>query len=91
VMRRKAFVGLSPSFSSHVRFGERGAPVDFLRCLLSNKLRTGHASNFSYDSRAKTSLGARKNGGTIAGMFESGNTSSGSSIPNTSVMNFRLF
>jgi hypothetical protein len=27
----KAVVGLRPSFSSHVRFGERGAPVDFLR------------------------------------------------------------
>jgi hypothetical protein len=27
----KAIVGLRPSFSSHVRFGERGAPVDFLR------------------------------------------------------------
>jgi hypothetical protein len=34
VMQRKAFVGLRPSFSSHLRFGERGAPVDFLRCLL---------------------------------------------------------
>jgi hypothetical protein len=27
----KSIVGLPPSFSSHVRFGERGAPVDFLR------------------------------------------------------------
>jgi hypothetical protein len=27
----KAVVGLRPSFSSHVRFGERGAPVDSLR------------------------------------------------------------
>jgi hypothetical protein len=26
----KAFVGLRPSFSAHVRFGERGAPVLFL-------------------------------------------------------------
>jgi hypothetical protein len=34
VMQRKAFVGLRPSFSSHVRWGERGAPVDFLQCLL---------------------------------------------------------
>jgi hypothetical protein len=29
----KAIVGLRPSFSAHVRFGERGAPVDYLgRC-----------------------------------------------------------
>jgi hypothetical protein len=27
----RAVVGLRPSFSSHVRFGQRGAPVDFLR------------------------------------------------------------
>jgi hypothetical protein len=27
----KAIVGLRPSFSAHVRFGERGAPVDCLR------------------------------------------------------------
>src|ERR1700722_2808689 len=27
---RKRSLGLRPSFSSHVRFGERGAPVDFL-------------------------------------------------------------
>jgi hypothetical protein len=27
----KAIVGLRPSFSVHVRFGERGAPVDSLR------------------------------------------------------------
>jgi hypothetical protein len=27
----KAIVGLRPSFSSHVRWGERGAPVDCLR------------------------------------------------------------
>jgi hypothetical protein len=27
----KAIVGLRPSFSSHVRWGERGAPVDSLR------------------------------------------------------------
>jgi hypothetical protein len=25
----KAVVGLRPSFSAHVRFGERGAPVDY--------------------------------------------------------------
>jgi hypothetical protein len=31
----KAIVGLRPSFSSHVRFGERGAPVDSLRVLLA--------------------------------------------------------
>ena len=27
----KAIVGLRPSFSAHVRLGERGAPVDFLK------------------------------------------------------------
>jgi hypothetical protein len=31
----KALVGLRPSFSSHVRFGERGAPVQFPVDLLS--------------------------------------------------------
>jgi hypothetical protein len=31
VVAEKAVVGFRPSFSSHVRFGERGAPVDSLR------------------------------------------------------------
>jgi hypothetical protein len=38
----RAIVGLRPSFSSHVRWGERGAPVDFLRVeLLSYSDRAG--------------------------------------------------
>jgi hypothetical protein len=28
-IKRKAFVGLRPSFSAHVRWGEHGAPVRF--------------------------------------------------------------
>src|ERR1700733_13636024 len=34
----KAVVGLRPSFSSHVRFGERGAPVDSLRTRMGHRL-----------------------------------------------------
>jgi hypothetical protein len=35
----KAIVGLRPSFSSHVRFGERGAPVDYRGLVLSRHNR----------------------------------------------------
>ena len=39
VDKREAVVGLRPSFSSHVRFGERGAPVGSLRiCCRSSSL-----------------------------------------------------
>jgi hypothetical protein len=30
LISQKALVGLRPSYSAHVRFGERGAPVQFL-------------------------------------------------------------
>ncbi len=45
----------------------------------------------TYDWRVKTSLGAKKKGGTMAGMLDNGNISSGSSMPKTSIINFRLF
>ena len=35
----KAIVGLRPSFSAHVRFGERGAPVQFLTGVWWSSLR----------------------------------------------------
>jgi hypothetical protein len=63
----------------------------FLPMFAIKQTPSGSWFKLHYDSRAKTSLGARKNGGTIAGIFERGNTSSGSSIPSTSVINFRLF
>jgi hypothetical protein len=37
----RAFDGLRPSFSAQVRFGEPGAPVQFLRVLLGGKTSPG--------------------------------------------------
>jgi hypothetical protein len=97
----KSTAGLEKAFETyHFRPTYAGANVGHPSYsswdVLGNRARQDSRSpavlcRSSHGSRAKTSFGARKNGGTMAGILESGKTASGNSMPRTSVINFRLF